>query len=1304
MVSDDTLVCEDFPDDLSTVSNEDFRPIEVSNQSVRNKFCEECKEDFLNASTYLEHCYTHHRDYFIGLDEIFHRETQIGFGSTRKLDYTVHNEQAFNGVYETFYAKFKNPQDISIEETMQLFDKIVKQSGEKILKKTVYKLQLGIELRFHKETKDGKQFCHPAFNSVMYSIFTVGMIQLCLENGLVDFKKRTDEFIQLGSGWNFDSVTSFKFSSAKFHPLHIGQTIILPIILRKKRCIVNVPADDGKCFERSIRAHKQIDGNIIRNRKCRLENLDFYKNPGKPIDWTGIKFPFQLSQITRFETQNPQISLCIISYDENRECCWNDERTEERTTVDAVIESVVGQNSNNNEQEQRILSSQQQMHLRLKNQQSKIRKYCLPIYACAEKREIEIDLLLVSNNEVSHFVLIDNLRTLLKSRNNKSPYICRLCLQGCSTDFESHMELCRSHKAQKTQLPNPGRNWLTFTNYSATEFVPFTFIADFECIIVKQMGSSSNETNVHVPSGYSWVCIDHTGKKMRYSEYRPANSDEEIIKKFLKEILDMTTYLDDMLSQYELQANSIMTNLNSTEFSDECFFCKKTFLPHNDIVRHHSHIPPFSFKGLAHNACNLQCKTSNCYPVFFHNLSGYDCHHIVQSFTSELINKIKIIAQSQEKFLSIIINQKLRFVDSLLFFHSSLDKVSNSMSIEQDFILTREHFSYLNANVNLILEKGIYPYSYMDSFEKFNETSLPAHCHFFNDLTDENVSLEQYEKAKTRWRELGITDMGMYHDTYMAGDTFILADALVKMRKSMYNGFGLDIFHYFTLPHFCFDAALKKTGASLELLTNSTMHLWFESAIRGGLVSCGDLRVASANNPYCLSYNPKQPTSYIMYWDMNNLYSGPLKGMLPISNYEWLNERTLNTINRDCSRFIMNLKHDGSMGYFFEVDMFFPDEIHDKLNPYPPAPQVRTVSVDEISRSQGVLMDILNANHSLKFNRLIADLIPRKNYICHYRALQHYVELGAIVQRVHRGVSFIQYEWLKPYIEYNTLQRQNSNNALEKSFWKLANNCLYGKFIENKRNRQNIVLVSSIQKAMEYNRKVSVKSFSIINEKLVSLSLRKLVVTLDRPVPIGCAILDESKRLMSEFHYEYICQKYPNRFALLATDTDSFIYKIYTENVYEDCAQNFEKFDLSNYDCTNPIFGPFHNASNKLVIGKMKDEFANNIITHFAISKPKMYALKSTNPLNNVKRVIKKAKGVQRSAVTTQVKFKHYVESILTPLQTFTSSKCIRSQKHRISTVTLRKKAINGLDLKRFILDDCVNTLAFGHKDISLYQ
>ena len=99
-----------------------------------------------------------------------------------------------------------------------------------------------------------------------------------------------------------------------------------------------------------------------------------------------------------------------------------------------------------------------------------------------------------------------------------------------------------------------------------------------------------------------------------------------------------------------------------------------------------------------------------------------------------------------------------------------------------------------------------------------------------------------------------------------------------------------------------------------------------------------------------------------------------------------------------------------------------------------------------------------------------------------------------------------------------------------------------------------------------------------------------------------------------------------------------------------------------------------------------------------------MYALKSTNPLNNVKRVIKKAKGVQRSAVTTQVKFKHYVESILTPLQTFTSSKCIRSQKHRISTVTLRKKAINGLDLKRFILDDCVNTLAFGHKDISLYQ
>lgn len=1298
-ISEDTLIC-DQEDNLSVVSDDEFRHPELNNQTIRNKFCQDCNLNFEAAAGYLAHCYDHHRDYFIGLEDAFERQEQLGYGLANTLDYNIVTQQAVNGIYRTFYAKFKNPKNLTLEEVLKHFESKVKLEGEKVLKETVFKLQLSVELRLSKQALENTVYCYPAFNTVMYSIMSTSMIQLCLENGLKDFQRRLDEFIELGSGWNFDTVTSFKFNIAKYHPLFVGQNIQLPAVLRHKRSLINVPSNDGECFKRAIRAHRQIDGNIGRGRKYKLESLDFYSSVGKDLNWTGINFPFQISQIKRFETQNPEISLCVISYEENRDFSWKPNNFIERSNIDETIDQVVG---NTNTERVENLSGTQRKYYRLKKQQETIRENCLPIYACVEQRPIEIDLLMISDDSISHFVLIDNLKSFLKTKNSNSAHICRFCLQGLSGDLRKHFELCRDHKCQKTKLPAPGNNWLKFSNVSSTEFVPFAFIADFECLIVKQPDVEPD--NFHVPSGFCWICIDHNGRKIGFNKFRASGPEENVIALFLRELLEMSQNLDDMVSQYELQAYSVMTNVSTIPLSDQCYFCTQTFSNQDIVVRHHSHLPPFQFIGLAHNQCNLKCQTTNVYPVFFHNLSGYDCHHLVQAFTVDNVAEIKIIAQTQEKFLAMIVNQKLRFVDSLLFFHSSLDKISKSMSIEQDFNLIREHFRNLNEEqIQLLLEKGIYPYSYMDSFEKFNETALPHKTLFFNDLTGEDISDEKYQRGQRTWDALEIVDMGMFHDIYMTIDTLILADALIKVRTTMYEGFGIDIFHYYTLPHFCFDAALKKTGVTLELLTDSTMHLWFESAIRGGLTSCGDLRAASANNPLCSEYDTQQPTSWIMYWDMNNLYSGPLKGQLPISNYEWINQPTLVNINRNPAQFLNNIQDNSSMGYFLEVDISFPSNIHDKLNSYPLAPYVRQVESTEVSRSQDILIDVLNSRSSLRFSRLIADLLPRKNYICHYRSLQHYIELGAVVDFVHKGVSYIQCDWLKPYIEFNTLKRQNSRSTLEKSFWKLANNCLYGKFIENKRNRQNIVLISSMRQAMLYNRKVSVNFFSIINENLVSLSLKKLVVHLDRPVPIGCAILDESKRLMSEFHYNYICEKYPDRFSLLATDTDSLIYKIFTDNVYDDCKLNKEFFDMSNYDLNNETFGTYHDNTNKLVIGKMKDEFANQVITHFVISKPKMYALKSFNPLNRVTRVIKKAKGVQRSAVKTQVTFEQYIDSILFPIQTFTNSRAIRSKKHRLSTINVRKKAINGLDLKRFVLDDCVNTLAFGHKDISLYQ
>jgi len=653
-----------------------------------------------------------------------------------------------------------------------------------------------------------------------------------------------------------------------------------------------------------------------------------------------------------------------------------------------------------------------------------------------------------------------------------------------------------------------------------------------------------------------------------------------------------------------------------------------------------------------------------------------------------------------------ILRIKLKFVDSMLFLQAGLEKVAKSMNPREDFNITRSIFrEYGSAKTELLLEKGIFPYQYMTSPTVFSETQLPDIRFFYDDLNDEPLKMVDYRKAQRIWTELEITDLGHYQDNYVERDVGILADAMFKLRKVMWTAHNLDIFHYLSLPHFCLDAALKITKVKLDQIRDPTMHLWFESSIRGGYVSCGNLRAAAANNPLCERFNPNDPLSYIIYWDMNNLYSGALQGMLPVGNYRWVDKDALNLIQANREKFLKSLDRNSLVGYFFEIDLSFPESIHEKLNSYPPAPYNRIVKKEELSPFQQQIFNDIDINPQyFRQNRLISDLHTRKNYICHFSTLKTFIELGCKVDIIHKAVYFTQQPWLSPYIQFNTTRRQESNNMIEKSFWKLANNCIYGKFIENKRKRQRIVLISSVEQAMMYNKKPSVQGMKIISENLVSLRLRKLVVYFDRPLAIGCTILDESKRLMLNFHYSYVCQKYGNNVNLLATDTDSLIYQIFTRNIYEDCQRNASIFDLSNYDRANPIFSPYNSNINKLVVGKMKDELANHIITHFVIARPKMYAIRYIDPLKQCTKVIKKAKGVQKSCVSKTITFEDYVNAISENMQMSTTGKSIRSINHQIYTLNAKKKTINGFDIKRFILDDGVRTLAYGHKDINNYN
>jgi len=244
-------------------------------------------------------------------------------------------------------------------------------------------------------------------------------------------------------------------------------------------------------------------------------------------------------------------------------------------------------------------------------------------------------------------------------------------------------------------------------------------------------------------------------------------------------------------------------------------------------------------------------------------------------------------------------------------------------------------------------------------------------------------------------------------------------------------------------------------------------------------------------------------------------------------------------------------------------------------------------------------------------NGLVSKLIPtlrsKEKYVLHYGNLQLYIDLGLKVTKVHRVLEFNQSPWLKQYIDFNTEKRKNVKNAFEKDFFKLMNNSVFGKTMENIRERVDVRLVTDEKKLLKYASKpiATFVSSKIFNGNLAAVHEIKETLTLNRPAYVGMCILDLSKTLMYDFHYNYIKkEKYGDKAKLLFTDTDSLAYEIEAEDVYQDFWNDKNKFDNSNY----PESSPYFDKTNKKVIIKFKDEAAGVPIYEFVGLRSKMYS------------------------------------------------------------------------------------------------
>ncbi|XP_067205324.1 uncharacterized protein [Linepithema humile] len=433
-------------------------------------------------------------------------------------------------------------------------------------------------------------------------------------------------------------------------------------------------------------------------------------------------------------------------------------------------------------------------------------------------------------------------------------------------------------------LPNEDNKWLTFRNYNRKERLPFVVYAHLECTLEKEKERQNRTTYAYqhhkaFSVGYHVSCA-YDNSLSSFKSYR----GEDCVAWFVNELHDLARRVKAIFTTVVPMAN--LTREESEKFHSavNCHVCEKPFAPEDTRVRDHCHLTG-RYRGPAHSSCNLNYKDSHVIPVIFHNLSGYDAHFIIKDIANAFEGNIDLLP------------------------------------------LTKDHLSA--ENFNLLTRKGVFPYEYIDSVDKLREICLPPCESFYSLLTGETVSESDYAHATNVWQTFSIETLGQYSDLYLKTDVLLLADIFQNFRNTCIKSYGLDLAQYYTLPGYTWDAMLKHTGIKFELLTDIDMVLFVERGIRGGLSQCSN-RYAHANNKYMSSYDPSKPSSYLMYFDVNNLYGWAMCQPLPYTDFQWVE----NVASFD----VMSVASDSAIGYVLEVDLAYPMNLHDAHNDLPFCP------------------------------------------------------------------------------------------------------------------------------------------------------------------------------------------------------------------------------------------------------------------------------------------------------------------------------------------------------------------------------
>lgn len=923
-----------------------------------------------------------------------------------------------------------------------------------------------------------------------------------------------------------------------------------------------------------------------------------------------------------------------------------------------------------------------------------------PGYMSKRLCNTRLNLLFLITKTISHAFWIRNLPLLFKKTQGKIFTVCSTCKQAfftkslecnhqCVNGNKSEYHLSALHETvqdiQGLDLPKCERCFLLFKNQWKYEYHLM------HCLMAKH-------------SGYRHVkLLPESRNHLTYVD--PA--DDDSLGKTKLMFADFESYLkpseeDPSIQEHHFLSYGLLSGLEDTE---------------DDPLRFSL---GYDIEGFMTKLDKISMKYKKTV-VYFHNAMNYDVFFIIKYYLDhhkerkDIWNKwsMRILMKNSTSLQSVSFmcndpdqkghKHQLIIGDTCKFLTMSLDRIVSSLrteSLEKNmevfplfFKLIKRKYQYVsNEDIDLILHKNLFPYSFFDDPEKLN-VDIDEFAAIFVDsednlkyfsagttLDDLKTNLPQFISICDKFKIHGSRG---YHDLYLMCDVLQIADVFLKARLSLKESHHIDLTQYIGMPAASWAAFLRSNPElDLQLYTDTFFAEFFQSMTRGGVTSA-PIRSAKSDD-----------THSIIYLDVNGLYPHVMqKYPYPMGDFTLYHYHDEEDSQVDLTLLVMemikNFKTAGDKGACFCVDLQIPDMIKEDTDEYPFAPEHKLIK-DEYFDKDGNLYGFMakwseknNGHMPSAFKGLVGTLYDKKSYGVHWRLLEFYLNHGVVITKLHFYVTFTEGFYMQEYIRKNIDIRNTRKDALGKMVYKLLGNSIYGKTFESPFNHGNYVLINNHEKLAGLIEEGNVGSIVPIDEENSIVKIEGEEVILDKPTYIGACVTEHAKLHMYELFYDKLKPMFgKDNVHLVYTDTDSFIVLIEHPKGMKVIEE------LKNREINGEVLIGSEG-------GKIKSETGDEIIQECIALRSKVYAYMLPDG-----HIGKRAKGTTAAAQDLQLDWDTYKRALIELKGIPTTNMQFIRDRFTVRTGEVEKLSLSANDGKRYICEDGIHTLAWGNPKI----